>query len=86
MAQTSENLHSKTYFVHNQSQFRHSFSIPGEIIFEPFLIILIFKNFLMVSAPIIPGLKIFGFPTKLTTVDSIPIFEFTLLIIILTFF
>ena len=40
----------------------------------------------MVLTPIIPGLKIFGFPTYFTTVDSIPIFEFPLLIMILIFF
>ena len=51
-------------------------NIPGEIIFfELFFKLLTFKILLIFTIPIIPGLKIFGLPTRLITVDSIPIFE-----------
>ena len=50
-----------------------------------FLINLVFKNFLIHFELIIPGLKIFGFPVKSTTVDSIPIFDFPPLIIFIFF-
>ena len=52
--------------------------MPGELIFELFLIVLIFKNFLMILTPIIPGLIIFGFQS-LTKADDINDFEKTYL-------